>query len=160
MQPKSETVNNKHSSLSMKKPPNNMDHLDSAEAKKSFKITNICLIHCYNTQSHTFYSLFIFHMHSNPWTCFNCFNKKNGDLFYTGGQHRKLWVKTNAVNSWNKLGKCLERKKLRWMNWEGRNQDKKEIPGSGQNMHGYILTYSMCLKGEYLSALGSLKRVP
>ena len=30
---------------------------------------------------------------------------------------------------------------IRWMDWEGRKRNKEEIPGSGQSMHGYILTY-------------------
>ena len=45
---------------------------------------------------------------------------------------------------------------------EGRNKDKEVIPGSGQSMQGYILTFSrlhtdllQTLKGEHLSALGS-----
>ena len=32
--------------------------MDTIEARKIFKITNTCLVHCYHTKPHTFYSLF------------------------------------------------------------------------------------------------------
>ena len=40
-----------------------------------------------------------------------------------------------------------------WMDLEGRNWDKEEIPGSGWGMHGYIQTYSR-LKGRTVVSCG------
>ena len=53
---------------------------------------------------------------------------RQGDLFYSAGQHRK------------KLGEVLEKNEGEWT---GRLEiSKEEIPGSKHSMHGYILTYS------------------
>ena len=55
----------------------------------------------------------------------------------------------------------LERKKWRQVDWDGRNQDKEEIPGFEQSMHGCILTYSrLFLKEEHLSAPGLQQNGP
>ena len=57
--------------------------------------------------------------------------------------------KCNQIQHWSALAKIMQLKcrrriwkKWRWMDQEGWNEDKKEVPGSGRSIHGYILTYS------------------
>ena len=62
-----------------------------------------------------------------PWALSTGTCIKQGDLFYSAGQHRK-----KLERFWKNAGE-----------WTGRVEiSKEELPGSKRSMYGYILTYS------------------
>ena len=79
-----------------------------------------------------FWNLFIFRRHSTREPASIACDNEQGDLFYSAGSRRK-------EPAWKKPGRGFGKNEAEWT----RNIEikKKEIPGSGRSMHGYILTY-------------------